>query len=143
MQNRIAMIGGGNMAGALVAGLVAANYPGEFIDVMDRNPPKCERLHKDYGVNTHLEAGDWLKSADIVVLAVKPQGMRQTIESIRPFLNSKALKTLPVGWAATTWFVQCLTHPHWSKPVSSDCMCPRLWKRKKNLPSRCSVPWEK
>lgn len=90
MQNRIAMIGGGNMAGALVAGLVAANYPGDFIDVMDRNPPKCERLHKDYGVNTHLAAGDWLKKADIVVLAVKPQGMRQTIESIRPFLNPNA-----------------------------------------------------
>ena len=27
MEKRIAMIGGGNMAGALVAGLVAAGYP--------------------------------------------------------------------------------------------------------------------
>ena len=78
MQNRIAMIGGGNMAGALVAGLVAANYPGEFIDVMDRNPPKCERLHKDSGGNTPPEAGGWLKSADIVVSAGQPPGKPYT-----------------------------------------------------------------
>ena len=51
MEKRIAMIGGGNMAGALVAGLVAAGYPADLIDVMDRNQAKCDRLQKEYGVN--------------------------------------------------------------------------------------------
>ena len=79
MQKRIAMIGGGNMAGALVAGLVAAGYPSHLIDVMDRNQTKCDRLHTEYAVNTHLTAGDWLKQAEVVVLAVKPQGLFDTM----------------------------------------------------------------
>ena len=90
MQKRIAMIGGGNMAGALVAGLAAAGYLRDLIDVMDRNLDKCDRLHADYGVNTHLTAGDWLRAADVVVLAVKPQGLSQTIEEIKTYFNSEA-----------------------------------------------------
>ena len=43
MQKRIAMIGGGNMAAALVAGLVAAGHPADSISVMDRNEDKCTR----------------------------------------------------------------------------------------------------
>lgn len=91
MQKRIAMIGGGNMAGALVAGLVAAGYPSHLIDVMDRNQTKCDRLHSEYAVNTHLTAGDWLKQAEVVVLAVKPQGLFDTIGEIKTFLSAQAL----------------------------------------------------
>lgn len=91
MKKKIAMIGGGNMAGALVAGLVASNYPRELIDVMDRNQSKCDRLYENYGVNTHLMAGQWLNECEIVVLAVKPQGMSQTIEQIKAFLKPGAL----------------------------------------------------
>ena len=91
MQKRIAMIGGGNMAGALVAGLVAAGYPSHLIDVMDRNQTKCDRLHTEYAVNTHLTAGDWLKQAEVVVLAVKPQGLFDTIGEIKTFLSAQAL----------------------------------------------------
>ena len=91
MEKRIAMIGGGNMAGALVAGLVAAGYPAELIDVMDRNQAKCDRLQKDYGVNTHLKAGEWLKSAEVVVLAVKPQGLSQTISQCKEFFSEGVL----------------------------------------------------
>ena len=90
MQKRIAMIGGGNMAGALVAGLSSAGYPSELLDVMDRNPGKCEKLHNAYGANTHLSAGDWLRDAEVVVLAVKPQGLSKTIEEIKPFLKKEA-----------------------------------------------------
>ena len=79
MQKRIAMIGGGNMAAALVAGLAAAGYPADCIAVMDRNEDKCARLHAQYGIFTHLTAGDWLTKADLVVLAVKPQGMKVAI----------------------------------------------------------------
>lgn len=91
MQKRIAMIGGGNMAAALVAGLAATGYPADCIAVMDRNEDKCARLHAQYGIFTHLTAGDWLTKADLVVLAVKPQGMKVAIEQIKPYLSDKAL----------------------------------------------------
>ena len=91
MQKRIAMIGGGNMAAALVAGLVANGVEGAMIDVLDRNECKCERLHQEYGVNAYLTAGDWLKEADVVVLAVKPQGLSMTIASIKHLFKAGAL----------------------------------------------------
>ena len=91
MEKRVAMIGGGNMAGALVAGLVAAGYPADLIDVMDRNQAKCDRLQKVYGVNSHLKAGEWLKAAEVVVLAVKPQGLSQTISQCKEFFSEGAL----------------------------------------------------
>lgn len=91
MNQRIAMIGGGNMASALVAGLVANHIDPTLIDVLDRNQDKCDRLSAKYGVNTHLCGGDWLKNVQIIVLAVKPQGMFETIESIRSYFNENAL----------------------------------------------------
>ena len=91
MNQRIAMIGGGNMAGALVAGLVANRVDPSLIDVLDRNQDKCDLLSEKYGVNTYLSVGDWLGKAQIVVLAVKPQGMFETIESIRSYLNENVL----------------------------------------------------
>lgn len=91
MQKRIAMIGGGNMAAALVAGLVANGVEGKMIDVLDRNECKCERLRQLHGVNTYLTAGDWLKEADVIVLAVKPQGLSKTIASIKHLFKKGAL----------------------------------------------------
>ena len=91
MNKRIAMLGGGNMARALVAGLVSAGLETINIDVLDRNADKCEALRRDFGVNAYEQAGDWLKAADVVVLAVKPQGLAQTIATLKHFLNPEAL----------------------------------------------------
>lgn len=91
MQKRIAMIGGGNMATALVAGLIADGVDPASVDVLDRNVDKCERLHKLYGVNVHECAGDWLSQADVIVLAVKPQGLAKTIKEIKHLFRKDAL----------------------------------------------------
>lgn len=91
MDKRIAMIGGGNMAGAIVAGLVANGFDPKNIDVLDRNADKCERLARLYGVGTHEQGGPWLSSADIVVWAVKPQGLAKTIASLSDFLGKDVL----------------------------------------------------
>ncbi len=91
MQKRIALVGGGNMGGALVAGLVKGGMNPTFIDVLERNPQKCDHLAKAYGVTTHETTGEWLKNSDVIVLAVKPQGMAQTIADIKADFKSEAL----------------------------------------------------
>lgn len=91
MQKRIAMLGGGNMATALVAGLVGSGVNAKMIDVLDRNANKCEHLSQTYGVQTHQTEGDWLAEADVIVLAVKPQGLSQTIESLKTHFKEGAL----------------------------------------------------
>lgn len=91
MNKRIAMLGGGNMARALVAGLVSAGLSGKNIDVLDRNADKCEALRRDFGVNAYEQGAQWLSEADVIVLAVKPQGLSQTIASLKHFFKPGTL----------------------------------------------------
>jgi pyrroline-5-carboxylate reductase len=70
----IAFVGGGNMARALVAGLLQAGHAPEKLRVADPDPGQRARLHK---LSPHLIKGDdnatACEEADVVVLAVKPQ----------------------------------------------------------------------
>ncbi|MBO7172913.1 MAG: pyrroline-5-carboxylate reductase [Burkholderiaceae bacterium] len=91
MANRIAMIGGGNMATALVGGLIKNGFDPATIDVLDRNEHKRKMFAEEMKVVVHDAPGEWLKEATVVVLAVKPQGLAQTCETILPFLAPNAL----------------------------------------------------
>jgi pyrroline-5-carboxylate reductase len=53
---KIAFIGGGNMAAALIAGLAGKVAPGANIHVVDPNPDALEKLHAQYGVSTAAAA---------------------------------------------------------------------------------------
>ena len=56
MDKRIAMIGGGNMAGAIVAGLVANGFDPKNIDVLDRNAEdrKSTRLNSSHEIPSRM-----------------------------------------------------------------------------------------
>lgn len=69
----VAFVGGGNMAGALVGGLVAAGHPAAQVLVLDPSPAQREGLQARFGVRTLAEAGPALAEAALVVWAVKPQ----------------------------------------------------------------------
>lgn len=86
-----AFIGGGNMAGAMIAGMHAKGVNGETIWVSDPHPEKREKLHALYGAVGFEGAGEWLKKADVVVLAVKPQKLKDCCETLKPFVSEKAL----------------------------------------------------
>ena len=72
MRN-IVFIGGGNMAQALVGGLVKAGRPGASIGVIEPNEGTRRRLVGQFGVTARSTAGPSLEMAEIVVWAVKPQ----------------------------------------------------------------------
>ncbi|ORX92370.1 delta 1-pyrroline-5-carboxylate reductase [Basidiobolus meristosporus CBS 931.73] len=96
-QERIAFIGGGNMAEAIIGGLIANKYAPQCITVFDPSEERQVELHKKYGItvapdgNSAIygveENGD--HSAEIVVLAVKPQVLKQVA-----FGLSKAIRTV-------------------------------------------------
>ncbi|MGB5569054.1 MAG: pyrroline-5-carboxylate reductase [Sedimenticolaceae bacterium] len=77
MNQRIAFIGAGNMAGALIAGLIADGVaPGQLI-ATDTSAQKCSSLGAATGILTLSDNREAVAMADIVVLAVKPQVLRQ------------------------------------------------------------------
>ncbi|HET7370918.1 MAG TPA: pyrroline-5-carboxylate reductase [Gammaproteobacteria bacterium] len=69
----ITYIGGGNMATALIGGLIASGFPPKHIRVGDPDADRCELLKRDYGIEAETNNARAIDGADVVVFAVKPQ----------------------------------------------------------------------
>ncbi|MDC8759771.1 pyrroline-5-carboxylate reductase [Janthinobacterium fluminis] len=87
---KIAFVGGGNMAAALIAGLTGKLTAGANIHVVDPNADALARLAAQFGVTTAPAADAALAACDVVVLAVKPQSMRDVAAQLLPFLGGAA-----------------------------------------------------
>src|SRR5579872_6302991 len=83
---KLTFIGGGNMATALISGLKAKGLPASRITVSDPNAAALERLAGDYGVG-QAAGPEAVRGADVVVLAVKPQMMREALAALVPALQ--------------------------------------------------------
>jgi pyrroline-5-carboxylate reductase len=89
---KLAFIGGGNMAAALIGGLTKRGLPKDRIVVADPSPLQLERLVREHGITTVPANESAVAGAEVVVLAVKPQQMRAVALGIAPRLaQSKPL----------------------------------------------------
>jgi pyrroline-5-carboxylate reductase len=72
-MDTIAFIGGGNMAAAIIGGLVRSGRNPASVIVVDPGDAQREKLHADFGVRVLPAADATLGGATLVVWAVKPQ----------------------------------------------------------------------
>jgi pyrroline-5-carboxylate reductase len=93
LQNKtIAFIGAGNMAEALLRGLLASKtvQPHQLI-ATDIRPDRLQYLQTNLAIRTHPDNAAAAEAADIVVLAVKPQHINEALASIKPAITDQKL----------------------------------------------------
>lgn len=94
---RIAFIGGGNMASALIGGLIHRGVPAADLTVAEINPTSRERLTTRFGIECHADTLSAAKNADVVVLAVKPQQMREVLATLSPIEGQPLFISIAAG----------------------------------------------
>jgi pyrroline-5-carboxylate reductase len=88
---RLAFIGGGNMAAALISGLTKRGIPGSRLVVADPSQDQLNRLVRDYGINVAADNAGAAQAAEVVILAVKPQQLRMVALGLAPHLQGNPL----------------------------------------------------
>jgi pyrroline-5-carboxylate reductase len=93
---KIVFLGGGNMAAALIGGMLERGFAPAELVVVELGKERREWLAQRYGVAVAADAGV-VSGADVLVLAVKPQQMR---EALAPLAAGGLGRTLVISVAA-------------------------------------------
>jgi len=86
MNINAAFVGGGNMGGALIRGLIARGLAPQNISVGEAHQQRRITLADELGVHVTADNREAVATADVVVLAVKPQDMAGTVQALADVL---------------------------------------------------------
>ena len=88
----IGFVGGGNMAEALIKGIIAAGLcKPENISVSDIRAERLTYLAKEYSVATVDNNAQLAEKVEIIVLSIKPQNMTEALRSIKQAVKPDTL----------------------------------------------------
>lgn len=93
---KINFIGGGNMAHAIIGGLKQNGLDMSAITVLELDAQKRTELAQKFGVkvtDTYAE----FSNTDVIVLAVKPQQLKQVCSDLSASLNSQLVVSIAAG----------------------------------------------
>jgi pyrroline-5-carboxylate reductase len=83
MSERIAFIGGGNMASAIIGGLISQGVAPGDLDVVEPFEEARDKLKTLFGLEPHAQPDVFLTQARLVVWAVKPQTFKEAALRVR------------------------------------------------------------
>ncbi len=93
---KISFIGGGNMARAIISGLLAQGCPPEDIMVVELDHDRRAGLKEDFGVHVSGELPA-AAPADVIVLAIKPQQLRDVAIFLGSLLTTQLVVSIAAG----------------------------------------------
>jgi len=99
---KITFLGGGNMANALIGGLLNQGFLAADIQVVELNPANRDKLAREFGVTCHAgpEPAAW--ACDLAILAVKPQQMKAAVAPLVPYLEEQLVVSIAAGLSLET-----------------------------------------
>ena len=98
---QITFIGGGNMAGAIIGGLLNQGYSAEALRVVEIAADARAKIARQYGIDAVAQIDGAAVAGDCVVLAVKPQNMREVATALRPLLKHQLVISIAAGIRST------------------------------------------
>ena len=94
---RITFVGGGNMASALIGGLLNNGFQTNQIAVIEREEEGRARLEELFHIRCFAAPGDEPLNCDALVLAVKPQQMRDASQPLQAYLKQQLVISVAAG----------------------------------------------
>ncbi|HOA94528.1 MAG TPA: pyrroline-5-carboxylate reductase [Quisquiliibacterium sp.] len=98
---RITFIGGGNMASALIGGLLAGRLSPGDIRVVDPVESQRALLVQRFGVGVSADAAGAVAGSDVTVLSVKPQQMREAASALAAHVRDQLVISVAAGIRAS------------------------------------------
>ena len=93
----ICFIGGGNMASALIGGMLGKGFTAQQISVVEISADNRARLHRDFAIRAVENITDGISGSQIIVLAVKPQQLREVAQQLAAILKGQLLISIAAG----------------------------------------------
>lgn len=91
-SKKLGFIGGGNMAEAMIKGLLSASFiETKNITVSDPLATRRDFLHHEYKIKAVPDNREVVEKSDILILAVKPQSVKKVLHGIRDLVDEKKL----------------------------------------------------
>jgi pyrroline-5-carboxylate reductase len=110
-DRRIATIGSGVMAEAMIAGLLRGELvPPEQVVASHPRAERRQALSAEYGIHTVGSNADAVRDADVVLLAIKPQMLGRVGPELAPVLRRGQLVLSIIAGATTTALIGILGH---------------------------------
>ncbi len=94
---KVTFIGGGNMANAIIGGMCRQGHAAGDIQVVEPIAEARRRLTSEFGVRVAATPAELAPLGDVIVMAVKPQQMREAAAAVGPHVGNAVVLTIAAG----------------------------------------------
>ena len=98
-MKKIGFIGAGNMAGAIIGGIIKSNLvESQNVIASAKTMTNLNKLKDEYNINVTLDAREVVKNSDIVFMAVKPNIFDGVLEGVKDLIgDGKIVVSIAAG----------------------------------------------
>ncbi len=112
LDKKIAFVGSGAMGEAMIAGLIRRGLARpEDLLASDPRAERVQELHEKYGIQPFTDNNQAVAQADVIVLSVKPQRLKEVLKGLKSAVPTQALVLSIVAGATVSKIKKGLGHP--------------------------------